>query len=85
MHELSLLADLFSKIESVVKQNAATRATRVEVQLGPLAHISPDHFREHFDQAKTGTSAASAILEISTTDQSDPQAQDIRLKTIEVE
>lgn len=57
MHEISLLADLFRKIDTVVKENEATQATHVTIQLGGLAHISPDHLREHFDRAKPGTTA----------------------------
>lgn len=84
MHELSLLKDLFHKIETVVSDNHAQRATRVTVKLGALAHISPDHFREHFNQAKEGTSAAHAKLEITLTDEHDPHAQEIVLQSLEV-
>ncbi|EDY82694.1 hypothetical protein VDG1235_2317 [Verrucomicrobiia bacterium DG1235] len=85
MHELSLLNDLFKKIETVVMDNNAERATHVTVQLGALAHISPNHLREHFDQAKPGTSAENADLEVHLTEQNHPQAQDIMLESIEVE
>jgi Zn finger protein HypA/HybF involved in hydrogenase expression len=38
------------------------------LKLGPLAHIEPDHLREHFVEAARGTLADSARLEIETTD-----------------
>ena len=84
MHEFSLLADLFRKIETIVSENQAHQATRVTVQLGALAHISPEHLREHFNQAKSGTSAENAELEVTLTDEHDPQAQDIVLRSLEV-
>ena len=85
MHEFSLLADLFRKIETVVQENNANRAVSLTVQLGGLSHISPEHFREHFDHAKSGTPAEFAELDITETDEHHPNAQDILLKSIDVE
>lgn len=86
MHELTLLADLMKKIDSVVREQQAERATKVTVRLGALAHISAGHFREHFDQSKVGTVAENAELEVITeTDETDPNAQEILLDSLEVE
>jgi hydrogenase nickel incorporation protein HypA/HybF len=58
----------------------------VKVKLGALAHISAEHFREHFQQAARGTAAEGARLDIDvSTDESDPCAQDILLKSVDVE
>jgi hydrogenase nickel incorporation protein HypA/HybF len=58
----------------------------MKVRLGALAHISAQHFREHFVQAASGTVAEGARLDIEeSSDQSDPRAQDILLETVEVE
>ena len=84
MHEFSLLADLFKKIEAVAREHGADRATNVRIQLGALAHISAGHLREHFDAAKVGTAAEHAELEIFLTEEEHPQAQEIILESLEL-
>lgn len=64
MHEMSLIADLLRKITTEVQRAGARRACRVRVRLGALAHISPEHFREHFEQGTQETVAAGAALDI---------------------
>ena len=86
MHEMSLMADLFRKIETIAKDENAKRVTCVRVKLGALAHITPDHFREHFEQAAAGTVAEGAALEVEAlTDESAPNAQDILLDSVDVD
>ncbi|MEW6731350.1 MAG: hydrogenase maturation nickel metallochaperone HypA [Acidobacteriota bacterium] len=86
MHELSLLADLIKKIESIAYEQKVTRITGVKVKLGALSHISPEHFREHFLHASQGTAAEGAELVIDLLkDENDPHAQDILLDSLEVE
>ena len=51
MHEFSLMADLLRKIEQLAKDADADKVTAVKVKLGALSHITPDHFREHFEEA----------------------------------
>ena len=86
MHEMSLMADLFRKIEAIATDENAKRVTRVRVKLGALAHITPDHFREHFEQAAAGTVAEGAQLDVEAlTDESDPNAQDILLDSVDVD
>jgi hydrogenase nickel incorporation protein HypA/HybF len=86
MHELSLMADLMRKIELVARQEEAERVCGVKVRLGALSHVSPEHFREHFEMASRGTVAEGAKLDIeSGSDLTDPRAQDIYLESIRVE
>jgi hydrogenase nickel incorporation protein HypA/HybF len=85
MHEFSLIADLFRKIESIAREGGSNRVTSVSVRLGALSHISPAHFREHFGQAARGTLAEGARLEIDvSTDTGDPHAQDILLESVDL-
>jgi hydrogenase nickel incorporation protein HypA/HybF len=85
MHESSLMADLMRKIEAVALENRAKKVLGVCVKLGALSHISPDHFREHFDVASRGTLAEGAQLKIETlADLNDPHAQEILLDSVEV-
>lgn len=84
MHEFSLMADLMKKIEQLAQEAEAGKVTRIHVKLGALAHISADHFREHFTHATQGTVAEGARLDVETlTDTNDPYAQDIVLESIE--
>lgn len=86
MHELSLISDLMRKIHQVAREQGAEKIARVKVRLGALAHISPDHFREHFEEAAAGTAAEGVQLEVEQmTDQTDRHAQDILLESVEVE
>ena len=86
MHEFSLIHDLMKKIESIAREHGGRRIISVKVRLGALSHISPEHFREHFIQAATGTVAVGARLEIEQQkDEADPRAQDILLESVEVE
>jgi hydrogenase nickel incorporation protein HypA/HybF len=81
MHEMSLLRGLLNQIESIARKHSASRVTVVRLKLGPLAHIEPEHLREHFVQAARGTVAASARLEIETTD----ELHDLTLESVDVE
>jgi len=85
MHEFSLLKDLLQKIKSVAQENGSDQVVGVRVKLGALAHISPSHLREHFDQAVVGTVAEGARLDIEELqDQRDPHAQEIILDSVEI-
>lgn len=86
MHEMSLIHDLMRKIETIARDQYAAKVVGVKVRLGALAHISADHFREHFEEESKGTIADGARLEVELlTDENDPQAQDIMLDSVEVE
>ncbi|KZL16269.1 hydrogenase nickel incorporation protein HypA [Pseudovibrio axinellae] len=85
MHELSLMADLMRKIKDLAKDANSDKIVGVSVKLGALSHITPEHFREHFESASIGTCAEGAELKMEEcTDHNDPNAQDILLKSVEV-
>jgi len=86
MHEMSLIHDLMRKIQTIARDQNATRVAAVKVRIGALAHISADHFREHFEEEAKGTIADGARLDVEMlTDERHPQAQDIILDSVEVE
>jgi hydrogenase nickel incorporation protein HypA/HybF len=86
VHEQSLMRDLMRKIESVALAEGGGQVVRIEVWLGALSHISPEHFREHFEESSRGTLAAGAELAITVgTDAGEDGAQDIRVRGVEVE
>lgn len=86
MHEASLMKNLMRRVEDLAREHGARRITRIAVKLGALSHFSPDHFREHFEQASRGTVAEGASLEIELlTDISDPRAQDVIVESADIE
>jgi hydrogenase nickel incorporation protein HypA/HybF len=86
MHEMSLMNNLISKIKTLADEQGGAEVVGVHVWLGALSHISPDHFRDHFEQGTKGTLAERAHLEIVTSnDIDDPNAQEILLQSIEVD
>jgi len=86
MHEMSLMADLLRRVERIAEEQGGGRIARLTVRLGALSHLSPSHFRDHFDRASTGTKAEGAALDIHTSsDIGDSRAQDVLLESVEVE
>ena len=81
MHEMSLLRGLITQIDSIAGENQARRVSVVRLKLGPLAHIEPDHLREHFVESARGTIADGARLEIETTD----ELHELTLESVDVE
>ena len=85
MHEYSLMADLLRKIQQLAEEAQADKVVSVKVQLGALSHITPEHFREHFQEAIVGTVAEGASLLVEqASDPNDPSAQDILLQSIDI-
>jgi hydrogenase nickel incorporation protein HypA/HybF len=62
MHESGLIEDLIFKAEAVAREHSAQKITVVEVSIGALAGIEPEHLREHFEMASRGTLAEGAEL-----------------------
>lgn len=86
MHEASLMRALMRQIEHAAATQRAQRVSAVTVWLGALSHFTPDHFREHFDDAAAGGIAAGAALRLTLSDDLDhPDAQHVRLDAIECE
>lgn len=86
MHEFSLMADLFGKIEKISRDNGGGRIVGVKVKLGALSHITPGHFAEHFEEFSKGTAAEGAKLDVEQLeDANDPNAQDILLDSVELD
>lgn len=86
MHEASLMNSLMGKIQQLAEQEQAKQVTTVRVWLGALSHMSAEHFQEHFDHSSKGTMAEGAALDIEvSTDIADPNAQELLLRSIEVE
>ena len=86
MHEASLMNDLMHRIESIARDNHASRVIGVSVWLGALSHMSKDHFIDHFEQASAGTIAEGAHLDITVSNETGhANAQDLIVQSVEVE
>ena len=85
MHEKALMDDLMAKIIAVAEAEGGARVTRIAVWLGALSHFTPEHFREHFDDAARGTLAEGAQVEAMLDDDlTDPRAQGVVLESVVV-
>jgi hydrogenase nickel incorporation protein HypA/HybF len=80
------MSGLLKRIDRILDENSAERVVSVTIQIGALSHITPDHFREHFERATAGTRSEGARLVIETLDDTGhPHAQDIALLSLDVE
>jgi len=86
MHEHALMNDLMRRIEAEAAAGGGRRVTRIRVILGALSHFTPEHFREHFEDASRGTLAEGAAVEAEVrTDPTEPDAQGVVLESIDIE
>lgn len=86
MHEMSLFKDILHKIEAVSKDNEGKKIVKLSVKIGALAHLSASHFLEHFATFSIGTAAEGADVDIEVDEnENDPLAQEVILKSVEVE
>jgi len=63
VHEKALMDDLVRKLETVAREEGGRHVRSVRVRLGALSHFTPEHFREHFEDATRGTLAEGAQVE----------------------
>jgi hydrogenase nickel incorporation protein HypA/HybF len=86
VHERALMQDVMRKIEEVAREDGAARVTRIAVRLGALSHFTPEHFREHFEDASRGTMAEGAHVDATVdSDTYHERARDVVLESVEVE
>jgi hydrogenase nickel incorporation protein HypA/HybF len=86
VHEKHLTEDLVHRIEAIAAEEGGRRVTRIHVRLGALSHFTPEHFREHFDEAAAGTVAEGATVDADlATDPTAADAQGVLLDSVEVE
>jgi hydrogenase nickel incorporation protein HypA/HybF len=86
MHEHALMADIMREILKTAEAQNARVVTGVSVWLGPLSHMTAEHFAEHFEDAAAGTIAAGATITATTsTDIHHPHAAGVMIEGIEIE
>ena len=86
MHEQALMNDLMRKILDEADAAGAACVVGIDVRLGALSHFTPEHFREHYEDASRGTIAEGATVAAELrTDPTEPEAQWVVLASIEIE
>jgi hydrogenase nickel incorporation protein HypA/HybF len=86
MHEQTLIRDVMSRIDEIARVEGATRVTKIQLRLGVLSHVTPAHFREHFEDAARGTVAEGARVDAEVVgDATSSRAHDVVLESVEIE
>jgi hydrogenase nickel incorporation protein HypA/HybF len=86
VHERAVTATVIGRILELADREHASAVTRVRVRLGPLSHFTPDHFREHFEDAARGTIAEGAAVEAAVSaDTTADDADAVVVESVEVE
>ncbi len=86
MHETGIVRDLVRHLEMAALDAGAERVVSATVWLGALSQFSAEHFREHFYlEAKDGVAEGATVTIEQSDDAGDPHAQDIMIKSIELE
>jgi Zn finger protein HypA/HybF involved in hydrogenase expression len=83
MHESSLVAGLLEQINTLARENNATKVTAIDISIGALAGIGLEHFREHFHAATCGTDLEDVDLRLTVSE--DPTSSGLLLESVELE
>ncbi len=86
MHETVVVHALVRRIDQIARGTGAHRVAGAKIWLGALSHLSVGHFCEHFSIEAHDTLAAGAALVIDmSADPNDPDAQHVRLESVELD
>lgn len=86
MHEEAMLHDVVRKAEEVARREGAARVTRVRLWVGARSHLAGPELTERWAHAVAGTSLAGAEVQVeSSHDESDPNADTVVLRSLDVE
>jgi hydrogenase nickel incorporation protein HypA/HybF len=64
MHELSVCLALLDQVQSIAREQGATRVERILLQIGPLCGVEAELLRHAYPLAAAGTLAEAAVLDI---------------------
>ena len=86
MHEQAAIRDLVGHVVRLAEHEGATSVTHVDVSLGALTELTPEHFRKRYADASRGTVAAceDVVAELAD-DPEDERATDDELLGVELE
>jgi hydrogenase nickel incorporation protein HypA/HybF len=68
MHEMSVCLALLDQVSAIAADRQAPRATRIELDIGPLSGVEADLLRNAWPIASAGSIAAGADLIINSAD-----------------
>jgi hydrogenase nickel incorporation protein HypA/HybF len=81
-----MMNDLVRKLEAVSDSEGRGQVRAIRVRLGALSHFTPQHFREHFEQATQGTIAEGASVDAQlSVDTTTADAQGVVLESVEID
>ncbi|MCK4797476.1 MAG: hydrogenase maturation nickel metallochaperone HypA [Spirochaetes bacterium] len=64
MHELSIITNIFKKIEEVAENNSLIKINKVKLKIGIMRQVIPEFLRFAFEAVSKDTKAEKAELEI---------------------
>jgi hydrogenase nickel incorporation protein HypA/HybF len=80
------MRDVIGRVAALADAEGATAVTRVVVRLGALSHFTPEHFRQHYEDAALGTIAEGALVDAAVHgDATDRDAQGVVVESVELE
>lgn len=86
MHEEAILRDLVRKVDEVARAAGGRPVVRVRLRVGALAHLTGPQAETRWPDLARGTWGAGARIEVDAgTDVSDPDAQRVRLVSVDIE
>jgi hydrogenase nickel incorporation protein HypA/HybF len=86
MHERAVMQQLLARIVKLAETEHASAVTGIRVRLGALSHFTPEHFREHFEDAARGSPAeGAAVVAVLSSDPTAAEAADVVLENVELE
>lgn len=86
MHELALIRDIITRLESIALENDARRVRSIRLRFGALTHTPPELFKEQFKiMAKDKSILDGTVVEVEVMDEVDEHAHDVILESVELE
>ncbi len=64
MHELSIITSLIEQVEQICQRQGKSIVSKIVLRIGSLEHINTETFLFMFEQAKEGTPAEQAKLDL---------------------
>ncbi len=85
MHEERLIRDLVAKVNDLAERSDGVTIVRARIWIGALSHLTGAVLRDRWPDAAAGTPAAFVELDVRTSsDPSDPRAQDVVLTSVDL-
>ena len=78
-----MMEELLGELKRLADENGGGRVVAVDIVVGALAGISPDHLREHFLESSPGSVAEGAVFRARMS--GDPLSTGLLIESMELE